>query len=191
MPLVVPGLQSKGGDDKTSKWMNDLMGKKIGESSDQTVSFLLPSSLFSCSSLLCFEGKRNIIARLQRPPNQYWFSVSLGFGSCWLYWMSTDGFPGARRLPKRISRSNTVSSRRAIWWLWTTTPTGMYMCVLVIYLPTFCSTFLCSTLVFPSAFPSSSPTHLLHLHSSICYPTLLLTLSPQTERPRRRRRHRP
>ena len=37
MPLVVPGLQSKGGDDKTSKWMNSLMGKKIGESSDQTV----------------------------------------------------------------------------------------------------------------------------------------------------------
>lgn len=34
MPLVVPGLQSKDGD-KTSDWMNKLMGKKIGESSDE------------------------------------------------------------------------------------------------------------------------------------------------------------
>ncbi|KAF1356926.1 hypothetical protein BDV97DRAFT_286776 [Delphinella strobiligena] len=33
MPLVVPGLQSNDGD-KTSKWMNSLMGKKIGDSSD-------------------------------------------------------------------------------------------------------------------------------------------------------------
>ena len=38
MPLVVPGLQSKdGGSDKTSKWMNDLMGKKIGDTSNETV----------------------------------------------------------------------------------------------------------------------------------------------------------
>ncbi|KAK5167942.1 uncharacterized protein LTR77_006509 [Saxophila tyrrhenica] len=37
MPLVVPGLMSKdGGEDKTSKWMNDLAGKKIGESSNET-----------------------------------------------------------------------------------------------------------------------------------------------------------
>ncbi|KAK3725212.1 hypothetical protein LTR37_000723 [Vermiconidia calcicola] len=37
MPLVVPGLQSKdGGSDKTSKWMNDLMGKKIGDTSNET-----------------------------------------------------------------------------------------------------------------------------------------------------------
>jgi hypothetical protein len=34
MPLVVPGLQSKDGD-KTSDWMNKLMGKKIGNSSDE------------------------------------------------------------------------------------------------------------------------------------------------------------
>ncbi|GAB7348404.1 hypothetical protein MBLNU459_g6837t1 [Dothideomycetes sp. NU459] len=34
MPLVIPGLQSKDGD-KTSKWQNELMGKKIGDSSDQ------------------------------------------------------------------------------------------------------------------------------------------------------------
>ena len=38
MPLVVPGLMSKSGDDKTSKWMNDLVGKKIGDASDETVS---------------------------------------------------------------------------------------------------------------------------------------------------------
>ena len=37
MPLVVPGLQSKGGDDKSSEWMNKLAGKKIGESSNETV----------------------------------------------------------------------------------------------------------------------------------------------------------
>jgi len=34
MPLVVPGLMSKGGD-KTSDWQNKLMGKKIGEASDE------------------------------------------------------------------------------------------------------------------------------------------------------------
>ena len=38
MPLVVPGLQSTDGNDKTSKWMNDLVGKKIGETSNETVS---------------------------------------------------------------------------------------------------------------------------------------------------------
>lgn len=37
MPLVVPGLQSKGGDDQTNKWMNDLVGKKLGEHSDEIV----------------------------------------------------------------------------------------------------------------------------------------------------------
>ncbi|KAK3047523.1 hypothetical protein LTR09_011027 [Extremus antarcticus] len=36
MPLVVPGLTSSGGDDKTSKWMSDLAGKKIGDSSNET-----------------------------------------------------------------------------------------------------------------------------------------------------------
>lgn len=43
MPLVVPGLTSNsgGGDDKTSKWMNDLVGKKIGETSNETVRFSL------------------------------------------------------------------------------------------------------------------------------------------------------
>ncbi len=38
MPLVVPGLTSKGGNDKTSQWMNDLVGKKIGDNSNETVS---------------------------------------------------------------------------------------------------------------------------------------------------------
>jgi len=36
MPLVVPGLQSKDGDGKKDDWMNKLMGKKLGESSDTT-----------------------------------------------------------------------------------------------------------------------------------------------------------
>ncbi|KAI4748397.1 hypothetical protein E4T50_01280 [Aureobasidium sp. EXF-12298] len=34
MPLVIPRMQSSGGDDKTSKWMDQLMGKKLGDSSD-------------------------------------------------------------------------------------------------------------------------------------------------------------
>ncbi|KAI6794119.1 hypothetical protein KC363_g4989 [Hortaea werneckii] len=40
MPLVVPGMQSKeggsGGNEKTSDWMNKLMGKKIGEGNNET-----------------------------------------------------------------------------------------------------------------------------------------------------------
>ncbi|SMQ45751.1 unnamed protein product [Zymoseptoria tritici ST99CH_1A5] len=35
MPLVVPGLQSKDGD-KSSNWMEKLVGKKIGDSSNET-----------------------------------------------------------------------------------------------------------------------------------------------------------
>ncbi|KAF2214770.1 hypothetical protein CERZMDRAFT_36283 [Cercospora zeae-maydis SCOH1-5] len=35
MPLVVPGLQSTDGD-KTSEWMNKLVGKKIGDTSNET-----------------------------------------------------------------------------------------------------------------------------------------------------------
>ncbi|KAK8196807.1 hypothetical protein M8818_006974 [Zalaria obscura] len=35
MPLVVPGLMGTGGDDKLSKWQNELMGKKLGDQSDQ------------------------------------------------------------------------------------------------------------------------------------------------------------
>lgn len=43
MPLVVPGLSSTGGsDDKTSKWMNELVGKKIGEDSNETVCLAFP-----------------------------------------------------------------------------------------------------------------------------------------------------
>lgn len=35
MPLVVPGLMSKDGNkDKTTDWQNQLMGKKLGDSSD-------------------------------------------------------------------------------------------------------------------------------------------------------------
>ena len=37
MPLVVPGLMGKDAD-KTNDWMNKLMGKKIGDSSDEMVS---------------------------------------------------------------------------------------------------------------------------------------------------------
>jgi len=35
MPLVIPGLQSKSGS-KTEEWQNQLLGKKLGDTSDQT-----------------------------------------------------------------------------------------------------------------------------------------------------------
>ncbi len=39
MPLVVPGITSQGGDkSKTEEWSNKLVGKKLGEGSDATVS---------------------------------------------------------------------------------------------------------------------------------------------------------
>ena len=40
MPLVVPGLtlSKDGNDEKTNKWMNELVGKKIGDTSNETVS---------------------------------------------------------------------------------------------------------------------------------------------------------
>ena len=42
MPLVVPGLSSTGGD-KTSDWMNKLVGKKMGDTSNETVCHLTTS----------------------------------------------------------------------------------------------------------------------------------------------------
>ncbi len=40
MPLVVPGITSGDGENaKTNEWMNKLVGKKLGESSDATVSY--------------------------------------------------------------------------------------------------------------------------------------------------------
>lgn len=40
MPLIVPGLQTKDGKDELSKWENELLGKTIGDKSDETVSLL-------------------------------------------------------------------------------------------------------------------------------------------------------
>lgn len=39
MPLVDPVTNSAGGD-KTQEWQNKLVGKKIGETSDEVVSFV-------------------------------------------------------------------------------------------------------------------------------------------------------
>jgi len=37
MPLVVPGLTNNSSEnDKTNTWMNQLMGKKIGDTSNET-----------------------------------------------------------------------------------------------------------------------------------------------------------
>jgi hypothetical protein len=48
MPLVVPGLMSSG-KDKNDDWAQKLMGKKIGDSSDEVVRSLniLPRIAFS------------------------------------------------------------------------------------------------------------------------------------------------
>jgi hypothetical protein len=45
MPLVVPGLQSKDGQgqDLTTEWLNKLTGKKIGETSNETVRIPFPT----------------------------------------------------------------------------------------------------------------------------------------------------
>jgi hypothetical protein len=37
MPLVVPGLQSKDGNNNNDDWMSKLMGKKLGEQHDEMV----------------------------------------------------------------------------------------------------------------------------------------------------------
>jgi hypothetical protein len=43
MPLVVPGLtNSSSENNKTNNWMNQLMGKKIGDQSNETVSCYIP-----------------------------------------------------------------------------------------------------------------------------------------------------
>ena len=48
MPLVVPGLTSNSGEnDKTNNWMNQLMGKKIGDTSNETVRDYFPFDLYT------------------------------------------------------------------------------------------------------------------------------------------------
>jgi len=36
MPLIVPGINNNSGGNSTNSWMEKLMGKKLGESSDTT-----------------------------------------------------------------------------------------------------------------------------------------------------------
>jgi hypothetical protein len=56
MPLVVPGLTSNSGDnEQTNKWMNELVGKKIGDSSNETVSYYLFCKLCLYSPLATCE----------------------------------------------------------------------------------------------------------------------------------------
>lgn len=52
MPLVVPGMMSNNSGDKTSDWMNKLVGKKIGDSSNETVSPLHNECLLDRSLML-------------------------------------------------------------------------------------------------------------------------------------------
>lgn len=69
MPLVIPGMQSSGGDDKTSKWMDQLMGKKLGDSSDNMVCADFHDSLRGCSNKdytdICKEGPPSAAPRRQ------------------------------------------------------------------------------------------------------------------------------
>ena len=54
MPLVVPGLMSKDGSkDKTADWQNQLMGKKLGDTSDHTVR--PPSFPLACDPQQCYK----------------------------------------------------------------------------------------------------------------------------------------
>jgi hypothetical protein len=47
MPLVVPGINSGDKENsKTEEWTQKLVGKKIGESSDSTVSFWMSAGTF-------------------------------------------------------------------------------------------------------------------------------------------------
>ncbi|KAI9840081.1 MAG: hypothetical protein M1819_000274 [Sarea resinae] len=39
MPLVVPGINSKGSGDQKSEWMNKLVGKKLSESASDSTNF--------------------------------------------------------------------------------------------------------------------------------------------------------
>jgi len=41
MPLVVPGINSGGDKSKTDEWTQKLVGKKIGENHDATVSSMM------------------------------------------------------------------------------------------------------------------------------------------------------
>ena len=50
MPLVVPGVQSTGGD-AGQEWMSKLAGKKLGEEHNETVCIPIYSSVyFFCSA---------------------------------------------------------------------------------------------------------------------------------------------
>ena len=41
MPLIVPGINSGDSASKTEEWQNKLVGKKLGEGSDEIVPFSL------------------------------------------------------------------------------------------------------------------------------------------------------
>ena len=70
MPLVVPGLTSNSGDDKNSKWMNDLLGKKIGDTTNETVRLLATNVGYStrACALTCAVSNRPS-RRLNYPSN--------------------------------------------------------------------------------------------------------------------------
>lgn len=62
MPLVVPGMQSNDGG-KTTEWMNKLMGKKLGDSHNETVSFYFAVRLRALADLICLRRLRRRISQ--------------------------------------------------------------------------------------------------------------------------------
>ncbi len=111
MPLVIPGLnamESKSDGkttDQTSDWQSKLLGKKIGDSSDNMV-----LSPYHPTHVLL----------LPSPPLPYPI-LPLRLVDCWSITFTTDmiwfGFGGNRRLRRRSYLKKRELLRREIWFL--------------------------------------------------------------------------
>jgi len=66
MPLVVPGIQSKGGEG-VEEWSNKLMGKKIGDNHDEVVCSPLSSPSQSIVQLFLLTITRQTFAKQDLP----------------------------------------------------------------------------------------------------------------------------
>lgn len=71
MPLVVPGLQSKDGN-STDDWMSKLMGKKLGDSHDETVRTAVTHEPLA-ADLSALHGH---FSRIEHSPFPFFFSLT-------------------------------------------------------------------------------------------------------------------